>query len=69
MYVYFRYNDKEKVMVVLNNNESAQTLKTDRFSEMMENYTSGKEVISGKTYTDLKSLDVPAKSAMIIELK
>ena len=69
MYVYFRYNDKEKVMVVLNNNESAQTLKTDRFSEMMENYTSGKEVISGKTYADLKSLDVPAKSAMIIELK
>ena len=69
MYIYFRYNDKEKVMVVLNNNESAQTLKTDRFSEMMENYTSGKEVISGKTYTDLKSLDVPAKSAMIIELK
>ena len=69
MYVYFRYNDKEKVMVVLNNNESAQTLKTDRFSEMMENYTSGEEVISGKTYTDLKSLDVPAKSAMIIELK
>ena len=69
MYVYFRYNDKEKVMVVLNNNESTQTLKTDRFSEMMENYTSGEEVISGKTYTDLKSLDVPAKSAMIIELK
>lgn len=69
MYVYFRYNDKEKVMVVLNNNESTQTLKTDRFSEMMENYTSGKEVISGKTYTDMKSLDVPAKSAMIIELK
>ena len=56
-------------MVVLNNNESAQTLKTDRFYEMMENYTSGKEVISGKTYADLKSLDVPAKSAMIIELK
>ncbi len=68
IYVYFRYNDKETVMVVLNNNESAQTLKTDRFSEAMGNYTSGKEVISGKTYTDLKSLEVPAKSALILEL-
>jgi glycosidase len=67
-YIYFRYNDKETVMVVLNNNDSAQTLKTDRFSEMMGNYTSGKEVISGKTYTDLKSLEVPAKSALILEL-
>ena len=56
-------------MVVLNNNESAQMLKTDRFSEMMGNYTSGKEIISGATITDLKNLKVPAKSALIIELK
>jgi len=67
-YVYFRYNDKETVMVVLNNNDSAQTLTTDRFSEMMGNYTSGKEVISGATITDLKNLKVPAKSALILEL-
>jgi glycosidase len=67
-YVYFRYNDKETVMVVLNNNDSAQTLQTGRFSEIMGKCTSGKEVISGKTYTDLSSLEVPAKSALIIEL-
>jgi len=68
MYVYFRYNDKETVMVVLNNNDSAQTLKTDRFFEMMGNYTSGKEIISEATITDLKNLKVPAKSALILEL-
>lgn len=69
MYVYFRYNDKETVMVVLNNNNSDQTLKTDRFSEIMGKCTSGKEVISGNTITELKNLKVPATSAMIIELK
>jgi neopullulanase len=69
IYVYFRYNDKETVMVVLNNNNSDQTLKTDRFSEIMGKCTSGKEVILGTTIADLKTLKVPATSAMIIELK
>jgi glycosidase len=69
IYVYFRYNESGKVMVVLNKNQEAKALDTARFSEVMANCTSGKEIISGKTLTDLKTLDVPAMSAMIIELK
>ena len=69
IYVYFRYNQNEKVMVVLNKNKEAKGLETARFNEIMANCTSGKEVISGKTITDLKNLDVPAMTALIIELK
>jgi glycosidase len=69
VYVYFRYNQSGKVMVVLNKNTSEKSLDTSRFSEIMANCTSGKEIISGTTITDLKNLKVPAMSAMIIELK
>ncbi len=69
VYVYFRYNQNEKVMVVLNKNTSEKTISTDRFREVAGNCTSGKEVISGKPVTDLKNLKVPAMSAVIIELK
>jgi hypothetical protein len=69
IYVYFRYNENGKVMVVLNKNSVAKNLETNRFSEVMANCTSGKEIISGKSLTDLKMLNVPAMSAMIIELK
>jgi len=69
VYVYFRYNQSGKVMVVLNKNTSEKSLDTIRFSEVMENCTSGKEIISGTTIADLKTLKVPASSAMIIELK
>ncbi|MBL7966191.1 MAG: glycoside hydrolase family 13 protein [Prolixibacteraceae bacterium] len=69
IYVYFRYNESGKVMVVLNKNQEAKTLDTTRFSEVMAACTSGKEIISGKNITDLKTLNVPAMSAMIIELK
>jgi len=69
VYVYFRTNEKETVMVVLNKNAQGKTLDTNRFSEVMANSTSGKEVISGTTIADMKNLKVPAMSAMIIELK
>lgn len=69
VYVYFRTNEKETVMVVLNKNAQGKTLDTNRFSEVMANSTSGKEVISGTSIADMKNLKVPAMSAMIIELK
>ena len=69
VYVYFRYNQNQKVMVVMNKNSLEKTIDTNRFSEIMVNCTSGKEVISGTSVTDLKNLKVPAMSAMIIELK
>lgn len=69
IYVYFRYNQDEKVMVVLNKNAQEKTIDTSRFGEIMGNCTSGKDVISGKNITDLKNLKSPAMSAMIIELK
>lgn len=69
VYVYFRTNEKETVMVILNKNTQEKTIATDRFSEVMGKCTSGKEVISGTNITDLKSLKIPAMSALIIELK
>ena len=33
IYTYFRYNEKETVMVVLNKNEKETNLETERFSE------------------------------------
>lgn len=71
VYVYFRYNDDKTVMVVLNNSdEEAKTLDMKRFGEMLDGYTGGRDVISGKEVGDIRtSLTVPAKTSMVIELK
>jgi len=69
VYVYFRYTQNGKVMVVLNKNAQEKSINTSRFAEVMENCTSGKDVISGANIFDVKNLKVPALSAMIIELK
>ncbi|HLN73684.1 MAG: glycoside hydrolase family 13 protein [Methylococcaceae bacterium] len=68
IYVYFRTLDKQKVMVVLNKNQTEKTLSTGRFAEAMGNARSGKEVISGAVIPDLANLKLPGLSAMIIEL-
>ena len=69
VYVYFRYNENESVMVVLNNNDKEQTLDVNRFKESLGASTNGYEVLSGKEFSLQSGLVVPAKSSMIIELK
>jgi neopullulanase len=68
VYVYFRKLGEESVMVILNNSDKDQTLKTERFAECLQGYKSGKEAISGKKVGKLGSIDIPKKSTLIIEL-
>lgn len=69
VFVYFRYNEKESVMVVINNNEKDQTLDLKRFAESLNGFTKGKEIISDKEISLQNSLNIPAKTPLIIELK
>lgn len=71
VYVYFRYNDNESVMVVMNANTEKQTLKLDRFSEALNGFTSGKDIISNKNiFVDTNNtISIDGKTSMIIELK
>lgn len=67
-YLFFRYNDKEKVMVVLNKNNGEAVLKTDRLSEMLTGCSGASEIITGKTYSALSELTLPGKSISVFEL-
>jgi len=69
VYVYFRYNDNESVMVVVNNSKDKQIVKLERFKESLASYSSGKDIISDANF-DLKSeLSIEGKSSLILELK
>ena len=68
VYVYFRYNDAERVMVVINNLPEAQELDLKRFEEMIKDSKSGKDIISDKTILLENKLKIEGKTSMIIEL-
>jgi glycosidase len=69
VYVYFRYNDSERVMIVLNNSTDAQSLELSRFAEMIKESKYGQEILSGNKIEFNGTLKIEAKSSMIIELK
>lgn len=69
VYVYFRYNDNETVMVIINNAAQPKTFKTARFQENIKDFTSGKDVLTGKSINVKEDITIEEKSALILELK
>ena len=69
IYTYFRYTDKEAVMVVINSNAEKQILDTSRFLERLKGYKSAHNIITGEKTDNLNSLQLPAMGALVLELK
>jgi len=69
IYVYFRYDTKQTVMVVYNSTEKEATTNTDRYDERMNGYHSAINVITGEHISNLKQLSIPAKGVLVLELK
>ncbi len=69
VYVYFRYNDKESVMVVINNNTDKHKININHFKESIKNYQTGTDVITGKQISLNDDIEIDGKSALVLELK
>ena len=68
VYVYFRYDDDNAVMVVLNRDETATTMQTARFHERIGDARYGDDVISGQRFDIRETLTIAPRSALILEL-
>ena len=69
VYVYFRHNDKETVMVIVNNAPDTQKINSTRFQENIKSFISGVDILSGKTIDLKNELSIEGKKSMILELK
>ncbi|HET8855254.1 MAG TPA: glycoside hydrolase family 13 protein, partial [Salinimicrobium sp.] len=62
VYVYFRYNDTDAVMVIINNNPEERELDMSRFEQGLQGYTSGTDILTGKKADISGSITVEGKS-------
>jgi glycosidase len=70
LYVYFRYDDNELVMTIINNLKEPQTIDWSRYSEVLQLYgTSGREIITGQTLQAGSPYTVAAQEAAVIEFR
>ncbi len=68
IYVYFRYDDNETVMVVLNKNMEATSLELERFESNIGDNKFATDVISNKKQQLGESITIPPRSASVFEL-
>jgi len=68
VYVYFRYNDKEKVMVILNKNKEKVTLDINKYHQMIPTTFNAKEIITNTEITVKNTLEIAPKTALILEI-
>lgn len=55
-------------MVVLNKDANAKLLDVADYQEVLKGSVSGKDVLTGKYFKNANTINVPAKTAIIIEI-
>ncbi|MFZ6875337.1 glycoside hydrolase family 13 protein [Undibacterium sp. Di27W] len=68
IYVYFRYNQKHKLMVVMNKNTAATELAMAHFAEILPTRAKGMDVLSGQEFELAQKISVPARSVLLLEV-
>lgn len=69
VYVYFRYNNDEAVMVVINNNKQERKLDRKVYAEMLDEYLQMYDLESGKEQNYEQDLVVEGNGYLLISLK
>ena len=68
-YSYFRYTPEEAVFVYINNNSEARILDWSHYSEFVSGPVNGRNVLTGEDVTLRDGLEIPARSAFIVEFR
>ncbi|AQS35905.1 glycosidase [Shewanella psychrophila] len=73
IYVYFRFNHDEAVMVIINKNNKPVSLATRRFNAQLDGFTQGVNVLTKSTVelntSAQSSLQIPAHDVLVLSMK
>lgn len=69
VFVYFRYDNKQTVMCVMNQNDKPATINLSRFKERIKEYTKALDVATGTEFTLEPTLTVGEKYLLVMELR
>jgi len=68
VYVYFRFDDQKKIMVIANTHTQEAKVDMKRFSKDLKGYKGAKNVVSGERMDDLTELKLDGHSTLVMEL-
>jgi glycosidase len=69
VYTYFRYDDKQSIMVIMNTDNGEKTIDMNRFSESFKNYSKARNIETERIDALNATWKIPGKSIWIMELQ
>ncbi len=69
LYVYFRYDDAQTIMCVMNTSNKQQTIDFSKYAERTNNFSTADDVLTHTSYKTSSSLTVDSLHTLILELK
>lgn len=69
VYTYFRYNDQETVMVIMNSKDKEVSLETGRFQERLKGFSRAENIVTGKKLGQITQIRVPGRTTMVLSLQ
>ncbi len=69
LYVYFRYDDKQTVMCMLNTSDKELALKFSDYDERTAGFTKATDIISNTSYQTTSDVNIAAHGCLVMELK
>lgn len=68
VYAYFRYDDSNTVMVIMNQSQGEETLELERFAERIGDASAAVDVLTGRTYDMSAAITLPPRSVLLLEV-
>ncbi|HEY3404242.1 MAG TPA: glycoside hydrolase family 13 protein [Ohtaekwangia sp.] len=68
VYVYFRYDDSQTIMCIMNTNTKPMEIDAKRFAERTSGFTTGKEIATEKNISLSDKITIREKYLMVLEL-
>jgi glycosidase len=69
VYTYFRYDNRQTVMVVMNTSKEEKTVDPKRFSERTAGFNTAKDILNGVSNNLSSSWKVPGRTVWVLELQ
>lgn len=68
LYVYFRYDEKQTIMCVMNTSNDTKEVDFQKYMERTEGFNSAKNVVTDEKFSSLKKTSIPAMKMWVLEL-
>ena len=68
VYSFFRYNEKETVMIIFNKNDKEIAVSLDKYNEIIGDKRNAFDVLNDRRFSLESTLRIPPKTALILEI-